>query len=297
MIPVATNPVRAVVSPTDSNTVYVSHVAACPPLFTRPCISVITGNMVTQIKSVPSAPAGLAVTPDGQELWVTLPGQNSIAIYDLPSLALHNFGTAPNPIPVGSVPTAVAFDLGGRAYVTNSTSSGTVKTILIATGVILSSTAVGSNPAGVVVASNTVFVTNEFSNSVSYFSAGGGPVGTIIVGGNPIYLARSSDGSTVYVANTAQSTGGLSIINVATKAVQSVATGNTPVGVAVLSSSGVDYVYVSNASDSTVNKYSAVGTLLQTIPVGTWPVGLVAAGGNIYVPNEFSNTVSGISFF
>ena len=298
-ISVSANPARIAANATIPGNVFVAHVGSCPPSF-GPCISVINGTSVTQVKSLPSTPAGLAVTPDGTELWVCLPNQKRVIVYDLPSLNLHTFsGGGSNPIQVGPTPVGIAFDHNGKAFVTNSVGAGTVQAIQVSTGTNVNTFSVGSQPVGVVVASNTVFVANEGSNTVSYFSANGGAVGTINVGGAPFSVASSSSGSRVYVTNSGQNgAGGMSIIDVASKTViSSPATGNTPIGVTVLSSAGVDYVYVSNAPDSTVNKYDASGNLLQTLFVGTWPVGLAASGTSVYVPNEFSNSVSVISFF
>jgi YVTN family beta-propeller protein len=128
---------------------------------------------------------------------------------------------------------------------------------------------------------------------------------TIPVGVDPTGVAVNAAGTTVYVANESggTGTGSLSVINTSTNAVTDTINNiGAPEDVAV-SSTGPDAgdIYVTtligDSPGSLLVIDPALLTVSNTINVGIVPVGVAVSPvtGDVYVTNEFSNTVSVIS--
>jgi YVTN family beta-propeller protein len=148
-------------------------------------------------------PQGLAVTPDGSQVWVadTGPqtGQPSLGGISVISTASD---TVTSTLNLPADPREIAFSpSGATAYVTTGDgllviNTATQKVAAVVPGL--------GNPEGVAVSPDgkTVYVTNTVQNLVDVISAATDRVtGTIRVGQMPWQLAVSSDGSTVYVAD------------------------------------------------------------------------------------------------
>ena len=163
---------------------------------------------------------------------------------------------------------------------------------------VITTMGVGGFPTGVAVndGDDTVYVTNNSSNTVSVINGRTGTVDdTITVGTLPRAVAVDQGDDTVYVANYLSNT--VSVINGRTSTVDDTITvGTRPLGVAV--DQGDDTVYVTNLF---VNSVSVINgrtrTVDDTITVGDSPWGMAVNDGDdtVYVANSGGRTVSVIN--
>ncbi|MFD7403376.1 protein kinase [Streptomyces sp. NPDC059866] len=243
---------------------------------------------------VGDGPAGVAVSPNGDRVYVTNFSSGSVSVID----------TATNrpegkPIPVGRGPRGVAVSRNGdRVYVANS-SEGSVSVIDTATNRKEGNPIpVGRGPAGVTASpiEDRVYVTNESSDSVSVINTA-----TNRKEGNPIPVGRGPTGVTaspnedrIYVANS--SSGSVSVINTATNRPEGkpIPVGRGPRGVAV--SRNGDRVYVTNFSSDSVSVIDTATNRKESkpIPVGRGPAGVTASPieDRVYVANSSERSVS-----
>jgi len=179
-------------------------------------------------------PEGVAVSPDGSQVWVadTGPqtGEPTLGALSVISAATNTV-TATIPLR-GTDPRQIAFSpSGGTAYVTTGIGLYVINT---ATHRIVTVIGGLGNPEGVTVAPNgTVYVTNDVRNVVDVISAATNRVTrTIAVGQLPWQMALTSDGKTLYVADG--DSDAVSVISTATNAVTStIAVSGDPVSVAL----------------------------------------------------------------
>jgi YVTN family beta-propeller protein len=179
-------------------------------------------------------PEGVAVSPDGSQVWVadTGPqtGEPTLGALSVISAATNTV-TATIPLR-GTDPRQIAFSpSGGTAYVTTGIGLYVINT---ATHRIVTVVGGLGNPEGVTVAPNgTVYVTNDVRNVVDVISAATNRVTrTIAVGQLPWQMAVTSDGKTLYVADG--DSDAVSVISTATNAVTStIAVSGDPVSVAL----------------------------------------------------------------
>jgi YVTN family beta-propeller protein len=246
---------------------------------------------------LPLPPNGLAVTPDGTQLWVALDtiSGNRVFVFDAASLQLIR------EIPVGRMPMNIAFRSNGRqGFVTNAF-DGTVSIVQVSDGQVLNTVRVGENPNGIAVASdpntgaNTVYVANTNSNSISYFRPSNpAAVGTIQGVPAPVGVATSADGSQAYV--TSFTGNSLAVINVASnQIVRTIPTCVQPYGVAArLNANGGRRIYVACQLSNIVQKFQANGTPLDPIPAGMRPRAIATAlfSDLVVVGNIVSNDVT-----
>jgi len=150
-------------------------------------------------------PAGMAMSPDGQRLYVALNLDGSLAVIDVASR------TVLTTVPVGKSPWGVAaHPTRHEVYVTNR-GDQSVSIVDTDTNQMRASVGTGSNPNAIAVApdGSKVFVANANSDDVTVFDpAEPATVRTISLvpfdgarpGASPSALAISPDGNTVYVA-------------------------------------------------------------------------------------------------
>jgi YVTN family beta-propeller protein len=179
-------------------------------------------------------PEGVAVSPDGSQVWVADTGPQT----GEPTLgALSVISAATNTVTAtialrGTDPRQIAFSpSGGTAYVTTGIGLYVINT---ATHRIVTLIGGLGNPEGVTVSPNgTVYVTNDVQNVVDVISAKTNRVTrTIPVGQLPWQMALTSDGGTLYVADG--DSDGVSVINTTTDAVtNTIAVSGDPVSVAL----------------------------------------------------------------
>jgi YVTN family beta-propeller protein len=217
-----------------------------------------------------------------------------------------------NPIPVGPLPSSIAFDSSnGNLYVTNlvsggGTVTGTVSMISGQTNTVVGSPiSVGNTPAEIAFdpANGNLYVTNFVDNTVSVISGSTNQViATIPVGVQPLGVAFDSANGNLYVTNYSHDLRGtVSVISGKTNTVigNPIPVGSGPEGIAFDSANGNLYVVNSGDNPGTVSVISGqTNTVIGSpIPVGNLPqfIAFDSANGNMYVTNRADGTVSVIS--
>jgi YVTN family beta-propeller protein len=179
-------------------------------------------------------PEGVAVSPDGSQVWVSdtgpQTGEPTLGALSVISAATNKV-TATIPLR-GTDPRQIAFSpSGGTVYVTTGIGLYVINT---ATHRIVTVIPGLGDPEGVTVAPNgTVYVTNTVKNVVDVISPATNRVTrTIPVGQLPWQMALTSDGKTLYVADG--DSDAVSVVNTATNAVtNTIAVSGDPVSVAL----------------------------------------------------------------
>jgi YVTN family beta-propeller protein len=162
-----------------------------------------------EVTDVPVAgPWAVAVTPEGNRVYATSTGTNTVSVIDTDPDNTATYNTVIAAIAVGNYPTGVTVSPDGtRAYVANGM-SGTVSVFDTATNTVIGEPiAVGNGPFSVAVNPNEslarAYVVNYMDGTVSVIDTASNTVTgeTIPVGSNPISAAVSPDGSLAYVTN------------------------------------------------------------------------------------------------
>jgi YVTN family beta-propeller protein len=158
-----------------------------------------------------------------------------------------------------------------------------------------SGVAVDSYPIGVAVnpVTKNVYVTNEFSNTVSVINGVTERVAdTITVGSFPYGVAVNPFNDRIYVTNRGSNT--VTVIDSPTNTkLSDISVGNSPVGIAVNPSS--NWIYVTNINSGTVSVIDGItNKVTDTISVGKAPYGVAInpITNKVYVSNIQSSTVS-----
>ncbi len=149
-------------------------------------------------------PGGLAVTPDGSQVWVADTGPQTGGPETLAGISVISTATdtvtAKMHLPTD--PREIAFSpSGATAYVTSGVGLLVIDTATMQVTNVINGL---GDPEGVTVSpdGSTVYVTNTVRGEVDVISAATNTVtDTIQVGQMPWQMALSSDGSTLYVAN------------------------------------------------------------------------------------------------
>jgi YVTN family beta-propeller protein len=155
--------------------------------------------------------------------------------------------------------------------------------------------AVDSYPIGVAVnpVTKNVYVTNEFSNTVSVINGITEKVtDTIRVGSFPYGVAVNPFNDRIYVTN--RGSNAVTVIDSPTNTkLSDISVGNSPVGIAVNPSS--NWIYVTNINSGTVSVIDGItNKVTDTIAVGKAPYGVAInpLTNKIYATNIQSSTVS-----
>jgi YVTN family beta-propeller protein len=144
---------------------------------------------------------------------------------------------------------------------------------------------VGSEPSGVAIRGDTLWVADFASDTVSRI-VGDDPVESIDVGDEPYGVAIGDDGA-AWVTNRE----GDSVSRIgptSSTADDPITVGDNPRGIDV----SAEAVWVTNAGDNTVTRLDLNTGDDQVIPVGTEPRGVVVAFGSVWVSNGVSNSVT-----
>jgi YVTN family beta-propeller protein len=260
-------------------------------------VSVVSRQTLAVVASIPvtGGPAGLALTPGGQALYVAQAAASSVAVVDTGS------NTLVATVPVGQSPLGVAAAPNGLAvYVANS-ASNSVSVISTATNAVVATVMVGPSPTVLAVApdSRRVFVAGPISG-ISVISAALNEVTANWPAAPGVdSLALSPDGGTLYVANRATSRIALydTVSGIVSKTVGGL---SYPDSIAVTPSGGA--LYVTNGSviagGSSVSKLSA--SSLETVATVAVPAGptfaaVSPAGSEVYVVSQRTGSLSVIS--
>lgn len=149
----------------------------------------------TQVLSTGSAPAGLAISPDGRWLATADRDSNQVSIFDAESLDLRHRVT------VGLRPFGVTFSPDGRLF-SADVGSNTVTAVDPVSGQVLGHAATRERPYAVAFAGGRGFVTNQYDDSISVFDAQSlAAIATIDTGEYPEGIDTTADGRQIVVAN------------------------------------------------------------------------------------------------
>ncbi len=215
-------------------------------------------------------PTGVAVSPDGNRVYVVNSGDDSVSVIDAES------GTAAITVAVGRAPYGIALAPDGRkAYVANA-GANSVSIIDTEAHAVTATVPVGANPYGVAVSSDgeRVYVTNQADGSLTAIAA---TMSTVRVGAAPTGVAVSPDGQEAYVVDN----GAHRLVVVDTDL--GMVTGTIPVGKrpaqVAITPDGAQ-AFVTNAAEGSVSVVDlSRATVTETIPVSAHPIG-VAVGAD-----------------
>ncbi|MFH1069695.1 MAG: hypothetical protein V1794_08755, partial [Candidatus Glassbacteria bacterium] len=239
-----------------------------------------------RVSSIGTFPAGLDFSPSLDRLYVALSGEDRLAVVHGSSVEQR--------ISVGYQPLGVAVGPdAAKVFVANS-AAASVSIVSTATGAVVGTIpGVGNAPGSLLIppGRDLLFVSNYGGSEepgpdqVAAVNWTTGSITPITVGDKPRGMASTSDGSTIFVANSGS--GSVSVISTTLLREQSkITVGLEPVACAV--SPGDNQVYVANRGSGDVTVIDALSkTVIETITgVATepWAVAFyTAADGTLYV--------------
>jgi YVTN family beta-propeller protein/VCBS repeat-containing protein len=316
-IDVGNNPGRLAVSPdgtrlyviTDDDTLTVINTATNALIDTNPANGSGTIDPIT----VGNNPAGVAVSPQGDRIYVTNFSDSTVTVIDYD--ARTDAYTVLAPITVGGRPDQIVVNReGNRIFVANSDDETvsvidydpSAGTYTVAAPVVVSEPHTSLSGIAVSPDSDRIYVSNFTNDTVTVLdfdsTANSYTVfDHIPVGKGPGGMAVSPDGDRIYVTSrvTNEAIRGttVTVIEYDSAAdtytvVDPVTVGRWPVDLALVG----DRVYVTNLDDDTVSVIDTVtNTVVETVEVGDRPVAVAANGNRIYVTNVNNDTVSVIT--
>lgn len=258
-------------------------------------VSVIDGTTNGVVATIPVAqqPNGIAVTPDGQRVYVSSFLTDSVAVIDAATRAVVGS------IPVGVEPVGVAVSPdGARIYVANR-GSNSVSVIDRATDAVVATVddgiGPGSNGIALTPDGTRAYVNNAFSRQPGTLSVIDTDTAMVVAGievaPNPKRVAIAPGGRTAYVGNFRS--WNISVVDVPTNTLRTVQrVSDRTVGVAVHPNG--QYAYITNLAGTVEILETSNDLLTVPIQVGREPyaIALDARGGRAYVANSADDTVS-----
>jgi YVTN family beta-propeller protein len=199
---------------------------------------------------VGNSPMGLAVSPDGEFVYVPNAIGNSVSVIQTADKrVIATVFVEDNPRDIAITPD------GENLYVTNY-EDGTVSVIQTSDRRVIATVFVGDNPRDIAITPDGefVYVTNALSGTVSMIQTSDNAViDTIPVEANPADIVVTPNGRYVYVTHLNEAEDDvISVIQTSDNAVVDIITvGNNPMGIAV--SPDGEFVYVTNALDNTMS--------------------------------------------
>jgi len=234
---------------------------------------------------------GVAVSPDGTTVWLTIPDDNEVFVLSASS------GAQLAHIVVGSDPFDVVFNASGSTAWVSNAQGGNVSVIDVATLSVTSTITVGTNPEGMALSPDgtSLWVANEnrpgATGTISVIDTGTETVSRTIsvgVGADPCDIVLSPDGQTAWVAQYGDS----NVIAIATSSgtiVQTIgAVGSGPRGM-VISPDGSS-LWVAARDGTVVRIDTTADAVVETYPVGGEPSNLAISpdGTRIWATNEMN---------
>jgi hypothetical protein len=239
-----------------------------------------------------SVPTPYALVYDGANIWVAdyLYGE----VEEINAITGSVRTGSGFPVPVGTNPIDLVFD-GTNIWVTNY-GSNSISKILATTGAV-TTYALGSScptPDGIAFDGTHLWIACHTANQIVEVNPStGGVLNTVMVQQAPISVmfdgeTSQTNGPFIWVTNNSSST--VSKISVTNLSVTNFSANATPYGIAF---DGL-YVWVTNPPAGTVTKLlQSTGAIVGTYSTGgTAPTFLGFDGGNIYVSNVSSATIS-----
>lgn len=226
-------------------------------------------------------PAHVVTDPQGRRAFVTLAGENAVALVDL------NRNEVVQKISVGKYPHGLRISPDGKWVYIADVEENAVSVVDTTTLSEVARIPVGKAPVqvGFTPDGSRVYVSLRDEDQVAVIDTESRSViAQVAVGSNPIQVHATPDGAFIYVANQgtkSRPADTVSVIDVARGNVAAtIRTGAGAHGVSV--SSDGRYVFVSNIADGTVSIIdTATLTVTATIPVGKGPNGITFRSGNM----------------
>ena len=275
-------------------------------------------TQITQPVGTGSFPAGIAIAPSLNALFVVNQASNTVSAYSVSTNGILT--AASTTVKTGTMPSAIAIDLAGQfLYVANQGSNdisvfsvnGTTLTPVKGSPftTIPKGTTAATGPSAVVVSAtgNFVYVANNFTQTLAAFSTKSGvltPLGTspYTVGVAPSGLGIVPSGAFLYVANNGSNN--VSAFAICDKVVTTCAEPNHPDGtltpvtgspfslgigtgpVAVAADPGFNFLYVLDKGSNQISQFSyatGTGVLSSLSPAaastGVTPTSMVVISG------------------
>ena len=266
----------------------------------------VTGDTYTYTPTAPARlRAALTTQPDYDSFAVSMSGQpaGTVTVPILPAVLSNQSSIPVAGQPALATPTGIAIN-GTYAYVTNQAASGTtVSVINIATGAVVKTITVGSQPSAVAISptAKRAYVTNRASGTVTVINTDTNTVvgSAIRVGTAPQDVAVNSAGTQVFVANNGSSS--VSVIEPALNnrvTTISLGFGNSAPTAIALSADGTR-AYVTHRTITGGGAVSIINTstkkVISTVAVGSSPQDVAVAGSKVYVANYNGSSVSVIN--
>ncbi len=178
---------------------------------------------------------------------------------------------------------------GDIAFVT-SQNAGVVSRVDLATGAVLSQTAMPGDPAAVAMAPDGgAFVVTATNATLHRLDAQGAEVGHVVLGGGPFGVAVNPVRGVVYVADWYATR--VWEVDAATLAIRrEFAVGQSPSGIAV--SQDGTWLAVADRDSDQVSLIDADSGAVRAVPVGARPFGVTIHGGRVFAANVGSDSVS-----
>ena len=259
-------------------------------------VSVIdtASNTVVATVRVGSGPFGVAVNPNGTQVYVANLTLNSVSVIN----AATNSVAAT--VALSGSPVGVAVNPSGTRVYATTWFSNNVSVIDAVTNTVLAAIPVGLTPLGIAVnpSGTRVYVAiggtaNVPGSTVQVIDTGTNSViANVAVGLGPQAVAVNSAGTRVYA--TISEPPGVAVIDTATNTtIRNIAVGGLPAAVAV-NPSGTRIYVADTLLDQLVVIDAATNTVIATLAVGTSPVGVAVTptGTSVYVANADSDNVS-----
>ena len=270
VVPVGLAPYSPTIAP-DGSRVYIANSESG----TISVIDTATNTVVDTLDAGGAHPAGLAVTPDGAHLVVSLLGATIFHPGTVRVIEAET-GVFSDPIPVGTTPERVALSPDGtRAYIINS--AGTLTVIDVPNRVVVGEIPMvgpaftvvvsddGTKLFGALINNDAVAVIDATTNQVEYVPTDEGPIG----------ISFSPDQDSVFVTNG--SAGTIQEISVETLEVTRTADGGLRPGYLQVSGDGARG-YITRSPGTGVAVYD-MATLTEVDSVLTgWPTAIAVCG-------------------